>query len=325
MPRKIEISHRTIVFTAIFLVALGFLFLIRDILLQVFVSLLIALILNPLVVRLTKFRVPRTLAAISVYLVFVGVFVGSVAGLVPAIIDQTTSFAKSLPSYLENAQLPFGMDQELVNQLSGQLANLPGQIVGFVVSAFSNVLTIFTVVIISFYMLLGWTNLDSQLVDVFGEKRGSDIGETVKRLEIKLGSWARGQLLLMLMVGFSTYFGLIIIGIPYAIALGILAGILEIIPILGPFMAAFPAVIVGFSISPLTGVAVAALAFLVQQLENYVFVPNVMKKSTGLSPVVTLIALIVGYKVAGVVGAILSLPTVITLQTIFQPYFTKDS
>jgi predicted PurR-regulated permease PerM len=324
MPRKIEISHRTIVFTALFVIALAFLYFIRDILLQVFVALLIAMILNPLVARLTRFRIPRTLAAVFVYFLFVGVFVGSIAGLVPAMIDQTTSFASSLPRYLENAQLPFGLNKEVVNQFSGHLANLPEQTVGFLVSAFSNVLTIFTIIIISFYMLLGWTNFDKQLAEIFGEKRGDDIRDMLQLLEIKLGSWARGQLLLMVMVGLSTYVGLVIVGIPYAIALGILAAILEIIPILGPFMAAIPAVIVGFSISPLTGVAVAALAFLVQQLENYVFVPNIMKKSTGLSPVITLIALVVGFKVAGVAGALLSLPTVITLQTILHPYFSKE-
>ena len=93
------------------------------------------------------------------------------------------------------------------------------------------------------------------------------------------------------------------------------------VPYIGPLISAIPAVIIGFSISPVMGLAAAALYFLVQQVENYVFVPKVMEKTVGITPVATLLALAVGFKVAGVVGVIMSVPVVITLQIIAKEYF----
>jgi predicted PurR-regulated permease PerM len=99
-----------------------------------------------------------------------------------------------------------------------------------------------------------------------------------------------------------------------------LAGLLEIVPYIGPIIAAIPAVIIGFGISPVIGLATAALALLIQQLENYVLVPKVMEKSVGVSPIVTLLSLAVGFKVAGIVGALISVPVVITLQVLSKEY-----
>ena len=129
----------------------------------------------------------------------------------------------------------------------------------------------------------------------------------------------------MLLIGLANYIGLLILGVPFALPLAIIAGLLEIVPNIGPIIAAFPAVIVGFGVSPLTGFAVAALAFLIQQIENYVLVPKIMEKQAGLSPIITLLALVIGLKVAGIVGAILSIPIVITTQIVFDVYFNNKS
>jgi predicted PurR-regulated permease PerM len=125
----------------------------------------------------------------------------------------------------------------------------------------------------------------------------------------------------MLSIGLGTYIGLFLIGIPFALPLAILAGILEIIPILGPIVSAIPAIIIGFGISPVIGVAVTAVAFLVHQLEGYVLVPKIMEKSVGVSPLVVLVAITIGAKLLGVVGVIISVPFVITLQVLAKEYF----
>ena len=101
-----------------------------------------------------------------------------------------------------------------------------------------------------------------------------------------------------------------------SLPLAILAGLLEIIPYLGPVASAIPAVLIGLGISPIMGLAVAALYFLIQQVENYLFVPKVMEKSAGVTPIVTLLALAVGFKLAGIAGVIVSVPVVITLQVL---------
>jgi predicted PurR-regulated permease PerM len=120
----------------------------------------------------------------------------------------------------------------------------------------------------------------------------------------------------MFVVGLSTYIGLRLLGVPYALPLAILAGLLEVIPIVGPIVAAIPAVIIGFGISAVIGVSTIALAFLIQQVENYVFVPAIMNKSVGLSSLVILLSLSVGFRLVGVVGAIVSIPAFLTLQVL---------
>jgi predicted PurR-regulated permease PerM len=147
------------------------------------------------------------------------------------------------------------------------------------------------------------------------------IEHVLSSLERQLGGWARGQILLMAMVGISNYVGFLILGVPYALSLAILAGILEMVPNLGPILAAIPAAIVGFGVSPITGIATIALAFLVQQVEAYLFVPKVMQKQAGVNPIVTLLALIVGVRMYGIVGAVLSVPVAITIRVFLETYY----
>jgi len=155
------------------------------------------------------------------------------------------------------------------------------------------------------------------------EKR---IEKIIAALEYRLGGWARGQIILMVIVGVATYVGLTVIGVPFAVPLALLAGILEIIPNIGPTLAVIPSVIVGFSVTPLTGMAAAALGILIQQAENYALVPKVMQKSAGMSPIITLLSLVIGLKVAGVMGALLSVPVVITSQVLLEELvFSKQA
>jgi predicted PurR-regulated permease PerM len=170
-------------------------------------------------------------------------------------------------------------------------------------------------------MLLTHDKLQNQVEFLFGESRKEQIGRLLRTWENKLGKWARGQLLLMFSIGLGTYIGLFLIGIPFALPLAILAGILEIIPILGPIVSAIPAIIIGFGISPIIGLGVTAVAFLVHQLEGYVLVPKIMEKSVGVSPLIVLISIAIGAKLLGIMGVIISVPFVITLQVLAKEYF----
>lgn len=324
MPKKIEISHKTIIFAVLFLLSLWFVYLIRDIILQLFIALLMMAILNPLVSRLSKWRIPRGISVFLAYLLVFGAIGGVVAGIVPPLVSQTTSFANNLPKYLANVGINNVLSEEIVGQLISQLGGLPAQVVKVGVSVFSNVLDVLAVLMFAFYLLLVRKKLDDQLGFFFGEEKKHRVGRFIDILENRLGGWARGELLLMLLVGASTYLGLFLLGIPFALPLALLAGLFEIIPYLGPVIAAIPAVLIGLSISPLMGLAAAALAFLIQQLENYLFVPKVMEKSVGVSPIITLIALAIGFRLAGIVGIIISVPAVITLQVIGNQYLLKQ-
>lgn len=324
MYRKIEVSHRTIIFAFLFVLLLGFLFVIREIILQLFVALLLMTILDPFVNRLTRIKIPRSVAVLIAYILFIGVLGGIIAAIAPIVVDQTTRFINALPRYLENIGITQDFSDKVLAGFLTTVGDIPGEVFKLTYSIFSNFLNVVTVLVFAFYMLLARNKLDDQLGIFFGEQRRKELGRVINNLEFRMGGWARGELTLMFAVGLGNYAGYMLLGIPFALPLAILAGLFEIIPVLGPIVSAIPGIVIGFGISPLTGLGVAAMAFLVQQLENYILVPKIMEKSVGVSPIVTLIAIAIGARLAGIVGVIISVPMVITLQVLAKEYLVKD-
>jgi len=323
MTQKIEVSHRTIIFTIFFLILLWFVYLIRDIIFLVFVAILLSAILNPTVKKLHKHRIPRALAAIVVYLLGAAFLTFAFGTVLTPLVEQSGNFAKNFPLYLERLQIPDSVVQQVTDEITSQFGTISSQLLRLGVSVFSNILTVFAVLIIALYFLVAREKLDKQLYSILPESQAKKIEKVLGRMEKDLGGWTRGELLLMFSVGFTTYIGLVVLGIPYAVPLGVLAGLLEVVPNIGPVVASVPAVIVGFGISPISGFAVIALSFLIQQVENYVLVPKIMEKSAGINPVVTLLALLVGFRLAGIAGAILAVPVIITLRVIINEYYTS--
>ena len=133
----------------------------------------------------------------------------------------------------------------------------------------------------------------------------------------------RGQLILMLIIGIVSYIGLIFLGVEFAVPLAFLAGLLEVIPTIGPTLSAVPAVIIASGTSPVLALATAALYFVIQQLENQLIVPRVMSKAVGLSPLVVIFALMVGFKIAGIAGAVLSVPAVLLVEILYRDLYLK--
>ncbi len=324
MIRKIEVSHKTIVFAVLLFLSLGLVFILRDLILELFVALLLMAIFGPMVETLSRHRIPRVVSVLVTYVLIIGILVGTISLIVPAVVDQTTSFINALPGYLSNIGITSMVSSEVINAFLNNAGSASGAIFQFTFSLVNNIVAILTVLVFAFYMLVSRDKLEDQLGFFFGEERKKEFGNIVKILEKKLGGWARGELILMFAVGIATYIVLRLVGIPYALPLAILGGILEIVPFLGPIIAAIPAVLIGFGISPLIGTGVIALLFLIQQLENYILVPKIMEKSVGVSPLVVLISLAVGVRLAGVVGAIISVPVVITLQILAKKYLIKE-
>jgi len=321
MPKKIEISHRTIIFTVVFLLALWFLYTIRDIIFTVFVSVLLMAILNPLVSKLTRWKISRFMAVLITYILVFGILGFSIAWVVPPLVNQTTNFVNNIPSFIENLGWEGFWDSQVMNSFLSQVGNLSTQVIKFSVSVFSNAVSVLSVLVLSFYFILYRSKLNEQLAFIFGEDREKQVGKIIDEIETNLGSWARGELVLMLFVGCLTYLGFLLLGVPFALPLALIAGILEIIPILGPNIAAIISILIGFTISPLMALAVAALAFLIQQLENYLLAPKIMEKSIGVNPIVTLLSLTIGYKLMGVIGVLLSVPLFLTIKILTKEYF----
>jgi len=315
--QKIEISQRTIIFTVFFLLGLVFLFQIRYILLFLFIALIFMSALSPLVDRLEKYRIPRGLSTVVLYILIWAFISFSVASLVPPLVEQSARFLNRLPQDVERlTQGRFDL-----SLLQPQLSALPQNLFKIIVGTFNNVVGLFTLTVIVYYLILERKNLHKYLLFLFGNNGREERAEAfINQLEKKLGGWVRGQLLLMLFVGILSYVGLLFLGIDYAVPLAFLAGILEIVPNIGPTLSAVPAILVALGSSPILALAVGALYFAIQQIENNFLVPKVMSKAVGLSSLVVIIALLVGLKLAGIAGAILAIPTVLLLEIIASDF-----
>jgi predicted PurR-regulated permease PerM len=210
-----------------------------------------------------------------------------------------------------------------VNSLSNYLPSLGQNLIQVVTNLFSNILFIVSVLFFTFYFLLDEkliTNLIDKIVD---EKRSREIADIIAKVQVRMGAWVWGQVILMAVIGIMSYIGLTLLGIKYALPLAIISGLLEALPMVGPIFSAIPAFIVGASASWLTGLSVLALYFIIQQLENNVIVPLVMKKAVGINPLLTLIALTIGGKLGGITGAFLSVPVALLLEILVTEYLKE--
>lgn len=326
MTQKIEISYKTIVFTVLFLIFLWLLFQIRHILVILFVGTILMSALNPMVVRLERKRIPRAFAAIGIYLTILLFLILILATLIPAIIGQTSILLSHLPDYFRYFNLP-PIDGDFINRQINQLLQPVGAfslgVIKTTMGILSNFIIIFTLIFVSFYLLLERRNLNEYLLKLFGPVGAKRAALIIDKIEKRLGEWVRAQLALMLIVGLMCYFGLVILGIDFALPLAIIAGILEIVPNVGPILSAVPAILIGLGVSPLIGLAVAALYFLVQQIENQIIVPQVMRKEAGVNPLITILALIAGFKIGGTAGAVLSVPFVILTEVLLTEFLVS--
>ena len=153
------------------------------------------------------------------------------------------------------------------------------------------------------------------------EKNQTYIIDLINRMQKKIGLWFRGQLLLCFTIFLLTYIGLSILGIKYALVLAILAGLTEFVPYLGPVIGAVPAVFLAFTQSPLLALFTLILYIVVQQVENNILVPKVMEKAVGINPIVSIAVLMIGFQLAGIVGAILSIPVATAAGVIIKDVF----
>lgn len=325
MPKKIEISYRTIIFTVFFLLFLKLVSQISEILLMVFVAIILMSALAPVVDRLEKWHLPRALAIFVIYIVLWGILGTLLAGIIPSIVEQTTKLIQLLPTSFNRLSFVSGHEQEIYQQVLGLISSLPQDLLKFTVSLFGNILNFFTTIVITFYMLLDRRQLHHFLSVITGSSRHERMENFFASLEKVLGSWVRGELVLMLSVGLLTYIGLIILGVDIALPLAILAGLLEIVPNIGPVISAVPAVILTLSIHPFLALSTAALYFLVQFLENHLLVPNIMRAAVGVNPVLSIIGLMIGFKLTGPLGAILAIPVIIVVRAFYQEFSSSLS
>jgi predicted PurR-regulated permease PerM len=315
-PLTIHISATSILLIFGAIIAYQFLHQILAIVFIVFTSILITLGLCPLIDKLEKKRINRAFSSLVILFGIFGLLIGSTISIATPLIEQTTSFIDKLPNIVSQVT---GQTLDM-SQISSQFNMVPSQFLRIAMGTASGLITVLSIVVMSFYMIQELGNLKSHLHFWFGKTKGEQYHQLVQKLEDQIGMWVRGQLLLMLIVGVLSYIGYSIIGLPYVLALAVIAGMLELVPSIGPTVAAVPAVLVGLSISPTHGIAALIVAVVVQQLENNLIVPKIMQQVTGLSPVTTIIVLMTGFSLGGPLLAVLSLPMVLSARVLISHF-----
>ncbi len=302
------------IFWILFSLALVYILIkLTGVIILLFTAILITLAICPLVDWLDKYKIKRGISAILILLLIFGSIITITISIAAPLVEQTQLFSQRLPEIIDRVSPLKFVD----GSFSTQFAAVPGKVLNIALDTFSGFITAFTVIVLSYYMIQEMHNLKKYLTYWFGEK-GLTYNTIAEKLEVQIGNWVRGQLLLMLIVGFLSYLGYLIIGIPFALPLAFFAGLLELVPNIGPTIAAIPAILVGFSISTNHGIAALIVCLVVQQLENNLIVPKIMQQVTGLNPIITIIAIMIGFQVGGPLMAVLALPVVLSARVIFS-------
>lgn len=318
----VEINTGTIARAVLVILFFFFLYILKDVFMIFFFALIIASAISPFANWLETKGFPRLLGVLFLFLTVLGLTAFLLSLIVPFVSQEVSQLLTTLPetlsklsTSLEKAQegAPQYLDfvseiQNILETFSTYLQQSAQSVIGLVISIFGGVTSFVAILIISFYLSVTKNGIESFLGSVVPDKYEAYAINLWKHSEIKVGRWLQGQLLLGLIMGLVVYVGLSLLGIKYALLLGLLAAILEIVPMVGPVLAAIPAVFLAFLQAPSIGLWVVLFYVVAQQLENHLLVPVVLGKTVGLNPVVVIIALLIGYQLAGIPGMILSVP-----------------
>lgn len=316
-----KILH-TPVLLAFTVLAIGWLFIeLRGIFVIIFVSYIIMAALTPSVERLRSWRIPKGIAAATVYIVTVLAILLVIVPIIPFLIEQVQLLFMQFPSYLDRVthDLGFNITSDQIQDIfTDEIGTIGQNAVQVTQAFFGGLFSLLSIFVISFYLLLDHEKVKTGISSLFHKDYRQKAVETLSLVEVKLGAWLRGQLLLSCVIGLTTWVALYVVGVPFALPLALIAGILEIIPTLGPILAAIPAVIIAFNVSPTLGIVTIAIYLGIQFLENNLIVPKVMQRAVGLNPVVIIIGIIVGSQLLGVAGALLSIPFISMIKVILS-------
>ena len=306
-----------------------------SVLVLLFLGILLAESIRPIANKLQTWKIPRGVAVMIVYLLLALVLTGVGLLIVPPLVVQVRGFDELTPILIERvkAELPrlyetsveLGFDDDqlrdlgtnlttTMTQLVGTLAAVPFQVLGFLFGVVS-------VLVIGFFWMSATERLNSSVIALLPPKRAEAVRSLAAELSQRAGGWVRGQIILMAFIGTVTFIGLFALGIPYPVALATWASLMEIIPIIGPFLGAIPAILVAFTDSPWLALATAILYVVIQQLENNILVPKIMERAVGLHPILVMVGVLAGGVLYGILGIVIAVPLVAAMQVLVMRLF----
>lgn len=326
-----EISWNSLGRVLVFVVALFLVYLIRDILIVLFSAIIISAVCRPFIDFLAKKRIPRFLGASLVFILILGILGIFLWLVVPLIISQFGDFIVNFDEII----LKIGQNkflEQLIRQLTVNLKAIldaltkeAAAIFNLVFSVFGGIFLTITCLVLAFYLAFQEKGIENFFRILLPQKYEKRIIQVFEKSSARINHWFRGRLILSLVVGLISFVGLYFMGIKHSGTLALLNAVLDIIPLIGPIFAGLIAFLVAAADSPQLGILVILLFIIIQQLANNLFAPLIIGKTTGLHPIIVLIAFLIGAKIAGLAGFILAVPVAIIIQEIFRVWENSTS
>ena len=307
----------------------------REALMLIYVSALIAMGFSPLVrlierpgTRGGRWRVPRWLAILFIYLAVVAVIGLVCLAVIPPLVAQAASLWEKMPREFNRLQgfliryklmtRPITLAEAVQSAPNGSGSNAVGTVLVALSSLIGGVFGLITILILSFYLLIEAEPMFEYVVRFVPVGRRADVATAARQAVLKVSAWLRAQFVLAGVMGIFAAIGLGLMGVPYFYVIALVAAIGETIPIVGPVVGGIAAVGVAITVSPQLAMMVGVYFLILHQLEANILVPKIMERRVGVSPVAVLVALLIGGALWGIVGAILAIPTAAILSIVIE-------
>ncbi len=329
-PSQVALAGITLL--AVFAAALLVLRLI-DVLILVFVAVVIAATLRPMVSALLRRGLPKALAVLLIYLGILGVLAGLFVLVIPALVNQGEELVRGLPQVYTNLVVSLGENpneairtlpqrlptgDQLASQLQAASSVVLTGALGIGMGVLALLAQMLSIFFLSIYLTLDQSRLERFWLSLAPASQRPELLAIWREIEGRLGGYVRGELLLMTSIGVLASLGYLVIGLPYPLVLGALAGMVEFVPMVGPTLGAIPAIVVALSISPQAALLVLIYSITIQMAENNILVPRLMGRSVGVSPITVIIAVFVFTGLLGISGAFLAIPLAAIVQVLMD-------
>ncbi|MGK5678915.1 AI-2E family transporter [Actinoplanes sp. URMC 104] len=299
-----------------------------SILVLIFIALFLAIGLNPAVVRLRSWGVPRGLAVAIVSLTVVALLAGGVVALIPPLVSQTTELIQNVPDYIQSLQRNETINElvqryDIVNRVSsalnaGTVGNAVGGVVGVGRMVAGTLFNLLTVLVLTIYFMASFDRIRETGYSLVPASRRVRVRLLTDEILTKVGAYMVGALSIAVLAGASTWLLAVILGLAYPFALAVVVAVTDLIPQIGATLGAIVVTLVGFASSLTKGIVCLVFFLLYQQIENYLIYPNVMRRSVKVSDVAAVVAALLGVALFGVVGALVAIPMVAAIQLIVR-------
>jgi predicted PurR-regulated permease PerM len=305
------------------------------------ISILIGTTLDPVVDWLNRKGLPRWWGCLIVYLVLLILVTSFLVLLLPLFVEQGTNITAAMPGYYQNFRdwmiaqpnlllsrlgevLPGTLQSPVPAQPTGQqMLDTAGQALGYVSQVAVSLFKLGVVLLLSFYWTLIGPRITRSWLLLISPDRRESARSLIAAIETKVGAYVAGQGVLCLVIGILALVAYLIIGLPYALVLALIAGIMEAVPIIGPVLGAVPASLVALSIAPDKLIWVIVATIVIQQLENNLLVPRVMRRAVGVNPFVSLLALFAFSSLLGIPGALMAVPAAAIIQLLLDHFLFR--